>query len=243
MYYQEQDETPVYRVASVAYERRRVDPPITINGKEVSRYPSPVVTEYVDMRTGEVIPAKTLRNNPEVWPVVYLSENALRRQAVLNTLREEVRHFALFVLSFRNHRRGVTPGMDKLVVWYARLNEQRPANVRRNVKTLEKTGILAGSSLLGPLFQFSGRHTKAREHLGEDGAASAKYLVMSLKKQAKGFQHSPLSQPVQKVSRSQMSVSPQHRKTLMSGNSRYFHHVQSFLKKTRGCLMPQVMQA
>jgi hypothetical protein len=182
MYYQDEDDEllPLYRVASFNYEWRRVEPAITINGRKITRYKAPVVREYVDMRTGEIIPAKDLRNNPEVWPTVHFSENALRREAVLASLHPQVRDLALFILAFRNYRRGVTPGVSKLVEWYALLHGKRPSNVRRNVKTLEEAGVLDGDSLLGPLFQYSGKKANSKMHRGEDGVAALKYLEMSL---------------------------------------------------------------
>jgi hypothetical protein len=138
------------------------------------------VTEYVDMRTGEILPAEDLKDSPDVWPSFHFSENVLKREAILGQLHPSVREFARFILSFRNYRRGVTPGAEKLVEWYSRLYGKRPANVRRNLKTLEAAGLLAGESLLGPLFQYSGKKAKARAHLGEDAMASLKYLELSL---------------------------------------------------------------
>jgi hypothetical protein len=180
MYYQGHEPDLPFRPVTIAFEWRQFDPPITVNGKKERRYQSPVVTEYVDVTTGEIIPAKDMKGRPGACPVVRFSENTLRRQAVLDSLREELRSLALFILAFRNNRRGVTPEVHKLVEWYAHLHGQRASNVRRNVKSLEKAGILAGSSLLCPLFQFSGKRLKSREHQGEDVAASTKYLMMHL---------------------------------------------------------------
>lgn len=144
-------------------------------------YDSPVVTHYIDPATGEIFEAKALRNDPEHWPAFPFGENVLLRQAILSSLRKEVRSFALFVLAFRNNRRGVTPSVGDLVKMYAVLHDQQAHNVRRYVKRLEEVGIIVGSSLLGPLFQFAGRKLKAREHIGEDAAASVRYLVMRMK--------------------------------------------------------------
>lgn len=177
IYYQDHDPDPRYRPATVAFEWRQFNPPLFINGKKHWRYTLPIITEYVDMTTGEILTAKDIRNQPEAWPEVRLSENTLRRQAVLNSLRKESRSLALFILAFRNNRRGITPGVDKLVEWYARLHGQRPSNVRRSIRSLEEAGILAGASLLCPLFQFSGKRMRSIEHLGEDSLASIKYLL------------------------------------------------------------------
>jgi plasmid stabilization system protein ParE len=179
MYYQDGNPELVFRPISTSLEWRTVCPPITINGQKVTRYKAPVITEYVDLQTGEIVPASHLKNNPAVWPTLHLGESVLRRQAVLDSLRSEVRSLASFILLFRNHRRGVTPDVDTLVEWYARLHNKRAANVRRNVKTLEKAGVLAGASLLSPLFQFSGKKAKAADHLGEDVAARGKYFKLS----------------------------------------------------------------
>lgn len=154
---------------------RKLPTPIKINKVEVSRYQALSVAEYIDMSTGEIIQAANLRNDPRVPPQIYVGEIMYRVQAIMNSLRKEVRDFAYFVLQFRNQRRGITPAVDTLVEWYAQLHSKRVSNV------LEEAGLLAGTSLLSPLFQRTGKNTFTKDHLGEDFAATAKFIVMRLK--------------------------------------------------------------
>lgn len=168
-----------------AYSWRKFPTPIKINKVEVSRYQALSITEYIDMSTGEIIQAATLRNDPRVPPQLHVGEIMYRSQAIMNSFRKEVRDFAYFVLQFRNNRRGITPAIDTLIDWYAQLYSKRVSNVRRYVKTLEAAGLLAGSSLLSPLFQQTGKNKTAKDHLGEDFAATAKFMVMRLKARSK----------------------------------------------------------
>ena len=164
---------------------RKLPIPVKINNVEVSRYQALSVGEYIDTNTGEIIQAADLRNDPRVPPQIHVGEIMAQRQALMNSLRKEVREFAYFVLQFRNNRRGITPAIDVLVEWYAQLHSKRVSNVRRYIKALEGAGLLAGSSLLSPLFQRTGKNRTAKDHLGEDFAALAKFMVMRPKIRSK----------------------------------------------------------
>lgn len=157
---------------------RKLPKPTRIKDMLVSRYKAPSITEYLDLSTGEIIPASRLKNDPRVPPQMYFGEIQLLRQSLMNSLRPEVREFALFVLRFRNNRRGITPEIGTLVEWYARLHNKRPSNVRRYVDVLEKAGFLAGSSLLSRLFQHTGKHAVASDYLGEDVVARRIYFSL-----------------------------------------------------------------
>ncbi|REF02461.1 hypothetical protein [Cupriavidus plantarum] len=124
-------------------------------------------TEYIDLRTGEIISAK----DADIGPGVNVSAKLKSREAVLSKLRPEVRSFALFVLDFRNARRGITPGINTLCHWYAKVTGKRSDNVARYVPKLREADILAGENVLGKLWQFS---SKRRAELSEDAAAFAK---------------------------------------------------------------------
>lgn len=160
---------------------RNLPRPIFINNELVTRYKASKITEYLDSTTGEIIKASDLRKDPRVPIEIHFGEILLLRQALLDSMRREVKEFALFVLHFSNNRRGVTPEIDTLVDWYARLKGKRPSNVRRYVKVLEDVGFLASSSLLSPLFQRTGKRLNARDHLGEDVVARRIYFAMLLK--------------------------------------------------------------
>jgi hypothetical protein len=175
---------PRYVPFSIINKWRRLDLPIKIKGKKVSRYESVVISEYVDTSTGEILPVGTLKNDPDLWPTVYASERFMQREFILNALRKEVQEFAYFVLAFRNQRRGVTPAFQELVKWYAHLMNKQPCHVQRYIKVLEVAQIIAGSELLAPLFMIAGKSVAVREHLSEDANASAKFAVMLLKRRA-----------------------------------------------------------
>lgn len=177
----EADPAPRYQPYNIIKKTRKIDSPIHLNGEKVTRYKAPCITEYVDMQTGEIIPAIALKNNPEVWPTVHNSERMLQREFILHGLRDEVREFAVFILQFRNQRRGVTPGVEQLVKWYAEITGKQACHVRRYVPPLENAGVIAGSSVLGPLFQIAGRSVSANKHLGEDSEAARKFMLIRAK--------------------------------------------------------------
>lgn len=165
---------------TVVMKFREIETPIMLQGKRVTSYRAPVITEYIDTLTGEILQATELRNDKELWQVMYASERCMQREFILNSLRPEVREFALFVLRFRNQRRGVTPGFEGLVKWYAELSGKRADNVRRYIHALTEAGIIAGESLLGPLFQIAGKSVAAGEHLCEDSNAYSRLVLMRL---------------------------------------------------------------
>lgn len=143
-----------------------------INKKLVKRYKAPKITEYLDMSTGEIIQAVKLKNDRRVPPEIHVGEIQMLRKCLLDSLRKEVREFAMFVLQFRNSRRGVSPEIDTLVDWYSRIHRKRPSNVKRYIATLRESSFFAGESLLSLLFQRTGKKATSKDHLGEDAAGS-----------------------------------------------------------------------
>jgi hypothetical protein len=139
-----------------------------------------VVLEYIDTETGEILSARRAKRAPDFWPELHFAERVLLRQAIVDGLRKEVREFARFVLEFLNSRRGITPGVNVLAKWYARLHGQQPHHVRRHVEKLKAANILAGETLVAPLFQRSGKHLSARAHLAEDTVATVRFSRMLL---------------------------------------------------------------
>lgn len=152
-----------------------------INKKLVTRYKAPKITEYLDMSTGEIIQAAKLKNDRRVPPEIHVGEIQMLRKYLLGSLRKEVREFAMFVLQFRNSRRGVSPEIDTLVDWYSRIHGKRPSNVKRYVATLRESSFFAGESLLSLLFQRTGKKATSKDHLGEDASARSILLKIRLK--------------------------------------------------------------
>jgi len=129
------------------------------------------IHEYVDLKTGEIIPASELDIRP-----LDLATILPARIKALDSLRPEVRRFASFVLRFANRRRGITPDIGTLCRWYADLNNKRSNDVRRYIPALKKAGILAGDTLLGRLFQRT--TATSTEVMSEEIDASTKYMLM-----------------------------------------------------------------
>ncbi|WP_427313044.1 hypothetical protein [Cupriavidus sp. H39] len=132
------------------------------------------LADYVDMATGEVIPAAEAS-----IPLLDLRTKLAEKEAALNSLRPEVRAFAYFVLCFANKRRGITPGIYTLCHWYADITGKRADNVRRYVPKLEQAGILAGENLLGKLWQRTAG--KPSECMGEEAIAACRYQQIKWK--------------------------------------------------------------
>jgi len=144
------------------------------DGSKVNRrVPHPVVKEYVDISTGEILSARrVLQIGIKPYNYVLIRQQQI---LVLGLLRKEVLNFANFLLMFRNKRRGISPDLDTICKWYADAHGVRKADVTRYVKPLKECGILASDTLMGPLFQIAGRNTTAVDHLSEDLDASIRY--------------------------------------------------------------------
>jgi hypothetical protein len=145
---------------------RKLKSPIKINGELSNTFTYNEITEFLDLSTGEIISAR----NIDIKFIDY-GLMIMQRQAILESLRPEVRDIALFVLKFRNKRRGLTPKLDDILVWYAELNNKQVSHVVRYKKRLIGT-ILAKEDLMKPLFQIAGKNTSATSHLAEDIIAS-----------------------------------------------------------------------
>ena len=68
------------------------------------------VIEYVNIKTGEIIPYSFAKQiGITEFDYEPLTEE---RNEILESFRKEVREFALFVLIFRNKRRGLSPNIE-----------------------------------------------------------------------------------------------------------------------------------
>ena len=146
---------------------RKLETPIVVDGKIVPRLPQYEVIEYVDFTTGQIIPAD-VAYSLGVRQGVDVSMLMLQREYVLESLRPEVKDFAMFLLKFRNNRRGITPDADEICKMYAKLHGVRASNVRRYIPKLKEAGVLESKYMLSPLFQRSGKRLTAKDHLAED---------------------------------------------------------------------------
>jgi hypothetical protein len=169
---------------------RRLTTPIVLEGNLRTRYRALVITEYVDMDSGEIIAAAEAVDHG-VLPGMRFGERILQRETMMKSLRVEVRAFADFVLKFRNRRRGITPGIGTLVEWYAQFSGKRTCDVRRYVARLVSSGILAGESVLGALFQIAGKRTTAGDHVNEDGRARRVFAQLKRERKAAEWAAAP----------------------------------------------------
>lgn len=99
----------------------------------------PMVTEYVDVETGEIIDAKTAQ---KMGVRTIRPDARVRREAKLGSLRKEPRAFARFLLRFRDSHCKLLVGLDEVVLMYGHLKGMRPENVRRYFPSLIKAGVL-----------------------------------------------------------------------------------------------------
>lgn len=153
---------------------RKLSTPIIVDGRIVTRLPQYEVIEYVNVFTGEIISAEQAKELG-IKPGIDVSILAMQREYVLNLLRREVREFALFLLKFRNNRRGITPDANEICKMYAEIHGLRASHVRRNIPKLKAAGILESIYMLTPLFQKAGKSMTARQHLSEDFKAQVIY--------------------------------------------------------------------
>jgi hypothetical protein len=162
-----------YRPFCVEWVSRKLDPPMLYDGRKIHRYNAARLV-VCDMETGELFRVVGM----------HYAERSLQREYVLNTLRAQTRHFACFVLKFRNYRRGTTPELNTLVRWYAELFDLRPDNVRRYVPRLKTARVIESDTLMGRLFQISSASMHPDEFLGEEWVSRSKFDRMSAQKEA-----------------------------------------------------------
>lgn len=171
-----------YRIYSTMPRRRQLETPMLIEGRVVHSYTALVVKEYIDLHTGEIIPADKVKNDARAPIFIHSSELALRKEYAIGKIRKDLRPFVRFVLKFRNARRGVTPSIGQLCTWYAELTDRSPASIRRNIQRLDELGILNGD-VLYPLFQIAGTGKSRMSFLGERESASMKMMHLMQRKE------------------------------------------------------------
>lgn len=161
---------------------KRLEKPITISSKLTTLLAEYKVIMYYDTKKKVDVTPVDAVTKYEVKEIHY-SLLAMQREEILNSLRKEVKDFALFVLKFRNKRRGLSVDIRELCRWYAELYDKRADNVYPMIKRLIEVGILnQDANVMMPLFQISGANTKAKEHLHELARAKALFEMMLIRK-------------------------------------------------------------
>lgn len=109
----------------------------------------PLVTEYVDTTTGEIIPAQVAQR----MGVRSIRPDAMmRRIKKLDSLRKEPRGFADFLLKFRDGRCKFLVPMDIIICWYSRLTGKRTDNILRYFPSLINAEVLDFDQVLNEDF-------------------------------------------------------------------------------------------
>lgn len=147
--------------------KRKVNPPVLLDGRMCKSYEAWEIVDYVDTFTGEIVPASDVEGLPDFKPTIRFGEMVLQRLGAIQKLRPEVRPFAGFVLKFRNMRRGLTPGVRTLATWFADMTGRRASDVRRYIPRLDEAGICL-NDVMHPAFQIAGSKTTRRGHLGAE---------------------------------------------------------------------------
>lgn len=147
------------------------------------RFTRQKVTEYLDPETGEIIALKQFK---QLGGIDYnYGVFAQERNEILDTLREEVKDFACFLLKFRNKRRGISPSLEKILEYYSRFSSKRINNIRNRLLPKLYGKVLSNDNLLMPPFQFSGKNEKAYSHIAEEFVAENTFLHLMKKKNFK----------------------------------------------------------
>jgi len=147
------------------------------------RFTRQKVIEYLDPDTGEII---ALKHFKQLGGVEYnYGVFAQERNEILDTLREEVKDFACFVLKFRNKRRGISPNLEKVLEYYSRFSSKRIDNIKSRLLPKLYGKVLSNDNLLMPPFQFSGKNEKAYSHIAEEFVAENTFIYLMRKKNFK----------------------------------------------------------
>ena len=135
------------------------------------------VTEYIDLSTGEIIQKENTASR-EIRP-----DAMLERQRRLDSLREEVRAFAVFVLHFRNEACGFLVPMDTIKSWYSKYSGKRTDNINRYIQKLIEAGILENEIQLTKVFMLNNPNRSKKDALGDVFRAESKFSILMLGKE------------------------------------------------------------
>ena len=138
------------------------------------------IIEYVNMWTGEIV---SLEEAKRLGAYEFDYGHAIKeRYEILDGLRQEVKDFAVFVLQFRNKRRGLSPNLKQVVEYYSKYTGKRIDNIKSRLLPHIMNKVVYSETLMMPPFQISGKKVQAHEHLHEDFVSESKFFMMMLKK-------------------------------------------------------------
>lgn len=148
--------------------------------KKVFLFTRQKVIEYIDYRTGEIVSAEQAKH---LGVTEYNYEPiSLERTSILDTFRKEVKEFALFVLVFRNRRRGISPSIQQVLEYYSKYTGKRLNNIKSRLLPELYGKIIASDTLMMPPFQINDKIATAAEHLQEDFVAENKFFRLMQRK-------------------------------------------------------------
>ena len=134
------------------------------------------VVEYIDISTGEIIPKEKLQIK-EIRP-----EAMLERFRRLDTLRQEVRAFATFLLHFRNQACGFLVPIRTIVDLYSSITKKKPWHVRRYIPALIEHGILQDDITLDKIFMVNNPNRTSHNAKGDLVKAQIIRDILRIKK-------------------------------------------------------------
>lgn len=123
------------------------------------------VTEYVDVTTGEILPAELVQ---KMGVRVIRPDASLRRVKKLDSLRKEPREFADFILQFRDRLCGFLAPLDTLIGWYAQITGKQASHVRRYFRPLILAGVFDTASKLNEDFMIHNPFAGKKEAKGAE---------------------------------------------------------------------------
>jgi len=148
--------------------------------KKSFRFVRHKVLEYVNLKTGEIIPFNFAK---QIGITEFDYEPLTQeRNEILDSLRKEVKEFALFVLLFRNKRRGISPNIEQVIEYYSKFSGMRKNNIKSRLLPLILNKVLFSSTLMMPPFQINDKNITAREHLQEDFIAESRFFELMRRK-------------------------------------------------------------
>lgn len=139
----------------------------------------PLVAEYVDVTTGEIIDAETAYK----MGVRAIRPDAMKQRLMkLDSLRREPREFANFLLKFRDDRCKFLVPMVSIVSWYSKLTGMETRNIRRYFPCLIKAQILDSDLMLNEDFMINNPNAGKAAAKGDLFRAYNVFDLMMVKK-------------------------------------------------------------
>lgn len=134
----------------------------------------PMVSEYVDLNTGEIIGAEAALE----MKVRSIRPDAMnRRIRKLDSLRKEPRQFANFMLQLRDERCKFLVPIETIIQWYSRTTGKEPHHVRRYLSSLIKAEIIDEEGILNEDFMI---HNPTADKRSAKGDLCRAYNVLDL---------------------------------------------------------------